>query len=161
MPGRRMRDHRPPVSPTAARRFFDGRANSFRWHPPRGLRSDHRRCARGAPRSRTDEVHMRRIVVSEFVTLDGVMQDPGGAENFSRGGWAFLFERGADGDQYKVDELMAADALLLGRRTFEGFAAAGPGQTGGLLTTVNAVKRVVELVDEITRLSWPGTHQLV
>ena len=86
---------------------------------------------------------MRRIVVTEFVTLDGVMEDPGGAENFSRGGWAFQFDRGADGDQYKVDELMAADALLLGRRTFEGFAAAWPGQTGDFANKINAVKKIV------------------
>jgi dihydrofolate reductase len=86
---------------------------------------------------------MRRIVVTEFVTLDGVMEDPGGAENFSRGGWAFQFDRGADGDQYKVDELLAADALLLGRRTFEGFAAAWPGQTGDFANKINAVKKIV------------------
>jgi dihydrofolate reductase len=86
---------------------------------------------------------MRRIVVTEFVTLDGVMEDPGDAENFSRGGWAFQFDRGADGDQYKVDELMAADALLLGRRTFEGFAAAWPGQTGDFADKINAVKKIV------------------
>jgi len=86
---------------------------------------------------------MRRIVVTEFVTLDGVMEDPGGAENFSRGGWAFQFDRGADGDQYKVDELMAADALLLGRRTFEGLAAAWPGQTGDFADKINAVKKIV------------------
>jgi len=86
---------------------------------------------------------MRRIVVTEFVTLDGVMEDPGGVENFSRGGWAFQFDRGADGDQYKVDELMAADALLLGRRTFEGFAAAWPGQTGDFADKINAVKKIV------------------
>jgi len=86
---------------------------------------------------------MRRIVVTEFVTLDGVMEDPGGAENFSRGGWAFQFDRGAEGDQYKVDELMAADALLLGRRTFEGFAAAWPGQTGDFANKINAVRKIV------------------
>ena len=86
---------------------------------------------------------MRRIVVTEFVTLDGVMEDPGGAEDFSRGGWAFQFDRGADGDQYKVDELLAADALLLGRRTFEGFAAAWPGQTGDFANKINAVKKIV------------------
>jgi dihydrofolate reductase len=86
---------------------------------------------------------MRRIVVTEFVTLDGVMEDPGGAENFSRGGWAFQFDRGADGDQYKVDELMAADALLLGRRTFAGFAAAWPGQTDDFANKINAVKKIV------------------
>jgi len=86
---------------------------------------------------------MRRIVVTEFVTLDGVMEDPGGAEDFSRGGWAFQFDRGADGDQYKVDELLAADALLLGRRTFEGFAAAWPGQAGDFANKINAVKKIV------------------
>ena len=71
---------------------------------------------------------MRTIVVSEFVTLDGVMEDPGGAEG-GRGGWAFRFERGDEGDKFKFDELMAADALLLGRRTYNGFAAAWPSMT--------------------------------
>jgi hypothetical protein len=65
---------------------------------------------------------MGRIVVSEFVTLDGVMEDPGGGEAFARGGWAFRFDRGAEGDKFKFDELMAADAMLLGRVTCEGFA---------------------------------------
>jgi dihydrofolate reductase len=86
---------------------------------------------------------MRRIVVSEFVTLDGVMEDPGGSENFSRGGWAFQFERGADGDQYKVDELMAADTLLLGRRTFEGFAAVWPDRTGHFADKMNGLPKIV------------------
>jgi hypothetical protein len=48
-----------------------------------------------------------RLVVSEFVTLDGVMEDPGGGETFDRGGWAFKFERGPEGDKFKLDELMA------------------------------------------------------
>ena len=69
---------------------------------------------------------MGRVVVSEFVTLDGVMEDPGGADKTAQGGWAFRFERGPDGDRFKLDELLAADALLLGRRTYEGFAAAWP-----------------------------------
>ncbi len=69
---------------------------------------------------------MGRVVVSEFVTLDGVMEDPGGAEQFAHGGWAFKFDRGEAGTKYKVDELMVADALLLGRATYEGFAAAWP-----------------------------------
>jgi dihydrofolate reductase len=73
---------------------------------------------------------MRRIVVSEFVTLDGVMEDPGGAEKSKYGGWAFKFERGPDGNKFKYDELMASDALLLGRVTYEGFAAAWPSRTG-------------------------------
>jgi hypothetical protein len=58
---------------------------------------------------------MSRIVVSEFVTLDGVFQDPGGSGEFSRGGWAFRFVHGPEGDKFRFDELMAARALLLGR----------------------------------------------
>jgi dihydrofolate reductase len=65
---------------------------------------------------------MRKIVVSQFVTLDGVMEDPGGAEKFELGGWAFKFQRGDDGDRFKLDEVMAADGLLLGRTTYVGFA---------------------------------------
>jgi dihydrofolate reductase len=73
---------------------------------------------------------MGRIVVSEFVTLDGVMEDPGGGEKSPYGGWAFKFDRGEDGDKFKIEELMAADGLLLGRQTYEGFAAAWPAMTG-------------------------------
>jgi dihydrofolate reductase len=69
---------------------------------------------------------MGRIVVSEFVSLDGVMEDPGGAEGTPRGGWAFRFERGPDGDRYKLEELVDAEAMLLGRVTYEGFAKAWP-----------------------------------
>lgn len=69
---------------------------------------------------------MGRIVVSEFVTLDNVMEDPGGAEDSPDGGWAFKFDRGEEGERFKSEELMAADALLLGRVTYEGFAAAWP-----------------------------------
>lgn len=71
---------------------------------------------------------MGKLVVTEFVTLDGVMEDPGGAEKdrFDRGGWAFQFDRGEDGDRFKFDELLAADAQLLGRVTYEGFAKAWP-----------------------------------
>jgi dihydrofolate reductase len=75
---------------------------------------------------RTKEVPMRKVVVSEFVSLDGVMEDPGGAGEFDRGGWSFRFDRGPEGDKFKFDELAAADALLLGRKTYEGFAAAWP-----------------------------------
>ena len=60
---------------------------------------------------------MGRIVVTEFVSLDGVMEDPGGAEDYRHGGWTFKFDRGPDGDKFKLDEAMGAQALLLGRRT--------------------------------------------
>jgi dihydrofolate reductase len=69
---------------------------------------------------------MGKIVVTEFISLDGVIEDPGGAENYSRGGWAFDFDRGEEGDKFKLDELFEAEAQLLGRVTYEGFAAAWP-----------------------------------
>ena len=71
---------------------------------------------------------MRRIVVSEFLSLDGVMEDPGGAEGSRHGGWSFQFDD-PDGMKYKLDEVLEHEALLLGRVTYEGFAAAWPGMT--------------------------------
>ena len=73
---------------------------------------------------------MSRIVVTEFVSLDGVMEDPGGAEGTKNGGWTVNFERGPEGGKFKFDELMAADALLLGRVTYQAFAAAWPSMGG-------------------------------
>lgn len=67
-----------------------------------------------------------RLIVSEFITLDGVFEDPGGGEEFELGGWAFQFERGPEGDKFKFDELMDAEAMLLGRKTYGGFAAFWP-----------------------------------
>jgi dihydrofolate reductase len=69
---------------------------------------------------------MGRIVVTEFVSVDGVMEDPGGAEDFEHGGWVFSFERGEEGNKFKLDEVFEAEAQLLGRTTYEGFAAAWP-----------------------------------
>jgi hypothetical protein len=66
---------------------------------------------------------MGKLVVTEFVSLDGVFEDPGGAEGFEHGGWSFEFDRGEDGDQFN-DELLTSDAQLLGRVTYEGFAKA-------------------------------------
>jgi len=73
---------------------------------------------------------MARIVVTEFVTLDGVFEDPGGSEDLDRGGWAFEFERGDEGDKFKLDETMGSEAMLLGRRTFEEFAKHWPERDG-------------------------------
>jgi len=88
---------------------------------------------------------MGRLVVSEFVTLDGVIEDPGGAEGFAHGGWAFQFERGPEGDEFKLQETLSADALLLGRRTYEGFAAAWPGRTddAGFAEKMNSMPKYV------------------
>jgi dihydrofolate reductase len=88
---------------------------------------------------------MGRIVVSEFVSLDGVMEDPGGSEGFARGGWAFQFDRGSEGDKFKMDELMSSEAMLLGRVTYEGFAAAWPGRTdeAGFADKMNSMPKYV------------------
>jgi dihydrofolate reductase len=69
---------------------------------------------------------MGRIVVSEFVSVDGVMEDPGGAEGTRHAAWTFRFDRGTDGDGFKLNEVLEAEALLLGRVTYQGFAKAWP-----------------------------------
>jgi dihydrofolate reductase len=86
---------------------------------------------------------MSKLVVSQFITVDGVTEDPGGAESFERGGWAFQFDRGADGDAFKMDEVMAAETLLLGRVTYEGFAAAWPSREGAFADKFNSMRKVV------------------
>ncbi len=86
---------------------------------------------------------MGRIVVTEFVSLDGVMEDPGGAEGFKHGGWTFKFARGEDGDKFKVEELERAEAQLLGRVTYEGFAAAWPSMDGPFADKFNSMPKYV------------------
>ena len=86
---------------------------------------------------------MSRIVVTEFVSLDGVMEGPGGDNDFVRGAWSFEFDRGPEGDKFKVDETMEADALLLGRRTYEGFAAAWPSRDGEFADKFNSMPKYV------------------
>ncbi|HTE62932.1 MAG TPA: dihydrofolate reductase family protein, partial [Solirubrobacteraceae bacterium] len=79
----------------------------------------------------------------EFISLDGVVEDPGGAEDFRHGGWSFEFERGAEGDKFKLDEALEADALLLGRVTYEGFAAAWPERDGEFADKFNSMPKYV------------------
>jgi dihydrofolate reductase len=86
---------------------------------------------------------MGRVVVSQFITTDGVVEDPGGAEKSRYGGWAFKFDRAEEGDKFKLDELMASDALLLGRRTYEEFAAAWPSRTGDFAEKLNSMPKYV------------------
>ena len=86
---------------------------------------------------------MARIVVTEFVSLDGVIEAPGGGEDFRHGGWSFEIERGEEGDQFKLDETMGSDALLLGRRTYEGFAAAWPTRDGEFADKFNSMPKYV------------------
>jgi dihydrofolate reductase len=86
---------------------------------------------------------MGRIVVTEFVSLDGVVEDPGGAEDFRHGGWSFEFSRGDDGDKFKLDEAMDSAALLLGRVTYEGFADAWPSREGEFADKFNQMPKYV------------------
>src|SRR3954453_6783845 len=86
---------------------------------------------------------MGRIVVTEFVSLDGVMEDPGGSEDFKYGGWSFEFNRGDEGDKFKLDETFAAEALLLGRVTYEGFAEAWPSREGEFADKFNQMPKYV------------------
>jgi dihydrofolate reductase len=86
---------------------------------------------------------MARIVVTEFVSLDGVIEDPGGGEDFEHGGWSFEIERGEEGDAFKLDETHRSDALLLGRVTYEGFAAAWPQREGEFADKFNSMPKYV------------------
>jgi dihydrofolate reductase len=93
---------------------------------------------------RTKEVPMRKVVVTEFMSLDGVIEDPGGAEGFEHGGWTIPYWDDDIG-KFKFDELFASDALLLGRVTYQGFAAAWPSQTdeAGFADRMNGLPKYV------------------
>jgi dihydrofolate reductase len=85
---------------------------------------------------------MGRIVVTEFVSVDGVMEAPGG-EDFKYKGWSFEFDRGEEGNQFKLDEALESEALLLGRVTYEGFAAAWPSREGEFADKFNTMPKYV------------------
>ena len=86
---------------------------------------------------------MGKIVITEFVSLDGVMEAPGGGEDYEHQGWTFAVDRGAEGDKFKLDETMSAEALLLGRCTDEGFAAAWPSMEGEFADKFNGMPKYV------------------
>ena len=102
---------------------------------------------------------MGRIVVTEFVSLDGVMEDPGGSENFKHGGWSFEIGRGDEGDKFKLDEAFASEALLLGRRTYEGFAAAWPSREGEFADKFNTMPKYV-VSSTLAAPEWQNTTVL-
>src|SRR5918998_5668377 len=85
---------------------------------------------------------MGKLVVTEFVSLDGVMQAPGG-EDFKYPGWSFEFDRGDDGNQFKLEETLEADALLIGRVTYESFAGAWPAREGEFADKFNSMPKYV------------------
>ena len=86
---------------------------------------------------------MGRIVVTEFISVDGVIEDPGGAEDYEHSGWSFEFDRGDDGNKFKLDETMESEALLLGRVTFQGFADAWPSREGEFADKFNDMPKYV------------------
>jgi dihydrofolate reductase len=99
---------------------------------------------------------MGRIVVSEFLSLDGVMEAPGGDDGFVRGAWTFEFDRGDEGNQFKADETFGAAGLLLGRRTYEGFAAAWPSRGGEFADRFNSMPKYV-LSSTLRDPEWTNT----
>jgi dihydrofolate reductase len=86
---------------------------------------------------------MGKIVVTEFVSLDGVMQAPGGGEEYKHAGWTFKISRGDEGEKFKLDETMGSEALLLGRVTYEGFAAAWPKMENEFADKFNSMPKYV------------------
>jgi dihydrofolate reductase len=102
-----------------------------------------------------------RIVVTEFVSLDGVIEDPGGAEGFEHGGWSFQVSRGDEGDKFKLDELLEAEAQLLGRVTYQGFAKAWPSIADeyGFAEKMNSMPKYV-VSSTLTDPEWQNTTVL-
>jgi dihydrofolate reductase len=99
---------------------------------------------------------MGKLVVTEFVSIDGVFEDPGGSEGFEHGGWTFEYDRGDDGNAFKLDEVMTAEVHLLGRVTYEGFAAAWPSRTGEFADRFNNDPKVV-VSTTLTDPEWHNT----
>jgi dihydrofolate reductase len=102
---------------------------------------------------------MGRIVVTEFISVDGVIEDPGGSEDFKHSGWSFEINRGEEGDQFKLDETMASEALLLGRVTYEGFAEAWPPRTGEFADKFNNMPKYV-VSSTLSNPDWTNTTVL-
>ncbi|HEY0515519.1 MAG TPA: dihydrofolate reductase family protein [Solirubrobacteraceae bacterium] len=102
---------------------------------------------------------MGRLFITDFVSLDGVIEDPGGAEGYKHGGWSFAFDRGADGDEFKLRETFDSEALLLGRRTYEGFAAAWPSMQNEFADKFNSMPKYV-VSKTLQDPSWTNTTVL-
>src|SRR4051794_13181446 len=139
-------------------------------------RASDRRAIEAANQKRKGDQHMGRVVVTEYISVDGVVEAPSGTESFERTGWTDPFSRGPDGEQFKLDETMASDALLLGRTTYDGFAPVWPNFEGPVADKFNTMPKYVvsrtltnpewnnttvlsgDVVEEVTRLKqrYPG-----
>jgi dihydrofolate reductase len=102
---------------------------------------------------------MGRIVVTEYISVDGVVEAPSGTENFERVGWTDAFSRGPEGDQFKLDETRASDALLLGRVTYDGFAPVWPQYEGELADKFNGMPKYV-VAQTLSNPEWNNTTVL-
>jgi dihydrofolate reductase len=98
---------------------------------------------RSGAHRRKKEDQVGRIIATEFMSVDGVVEAPGGGEDFKHGGWSFEFDRGEEGDKFKLDETLSSEALLLGRVTYEGFAAAWPSRDGEFADKFNTMPKYV------------------
>jgi dihydrofolate reductase len=99
---------------------------------------------------------MGQLVVTEFVSIDGVFEDPGGSESYEHGGWTFEYDRGEQGNQYKLDELMSAEVQLFGRFTYDGFAKAWPSREGDFADKINQGRKYV-VSTTLTDPEWENT----
>src|SRR3954454_12266629 len=113
-----------------------------------------------APRDPMKEISMRKIVVTEFISLDGVVEDPGGSEGTKHGGWTFRFSD-PEGMKFKLAEVFEHDAHLLGRKTYEGFADAWPDRTdeAGFADRMNSMKKYV-VSSTLRDPSWSNSEVL-
>jgi len=102
---------------------------------------------------------MGRIVVTEFVSLDGVMQAPGGGEEFKHAGWTFKISRGDEGNKFKLDETLSSAALLLGRVTYQGFAAAWPSMKNEFADKFNSMPKYV-VSSTLEKATWNNSTVL-
>ena len=102
---------------------------------------------------------MGKIIVTEFISMDGVMEAPGGGEDFKHAGWSFAISRGNEGDQFKLDEAFRTEALLLGRVTYQAFAAAWPSRTGEFADKFNNMPKFV-VSSTLKDAKWKNTTVL-
>jgi dihydrofolate reductase len=102
---------------------------------------------------------MGRIVVTEYVSLDGVVEGPGGGEDFKYVGWTFESDRGEDFAKFKLEETLNSEALLLGRVTYQGFAAAWPSRHGDLADKFNSMPKYV-VSSTLEKAAWNNSTVL-
>jgi dihydrofolate reductase len=102
---------------------------------------------------------MGKLVVTEYISLDGVIEAPGGGEDFVHAGWTFRIQRGPEGDAFKLDETRNSDALVFGRVTYDGMAAVWPHMTGEFADLFNSLPKFV-FSDSLSDASWNNTEVL-